>query len=79
MPRNRTTIEAAAGRSVQKEWDGELGEDRSHIVLAAALKLPSVATSNELLHGRGIVADTEVWADTIVQSTGHLRDERRST
>jgi hypothetical protein len=37
MPRNRTTIEAAAGRpisSVQKEWDGELGEDRSHIVLA---------------------------------------------
>jgi hypothetical protein len=32
-----------------------------------------------LLHGRGIVADTEVSADTIVQSTGHLRDERRST
>jgi hypothetical protein len=40
------------------------------------LKLPSVATSNELLHGHGIVADTEVSADTIVQSTGHLRGRK---
>jgi hypothetical protein len=40
------------------------------------LKLPSVATSNDLLHGRGIVADTEVSADTIVQSTGHLRGRK---